>query len=52
MFLIEFLSLFIKTLRLFSTPGTYSRGEGGEGDYGDGDIVEIHDNNPYYESGD
>ena len=47
MFLIEFLSLFIKTLKIFSTLGTYSRGEGG-----DGDIVEIHDNNPYYESGD
>jgi hypothetical protein len=28
--------------------GTYSRGWDGEGDYGDGDRVEITDNNPYY----
>ena len=28
--------------------GTYSRGDDGEGEYGDGDIVEVVDNNDYY----
>jgi hypothetical protein len=28
--------------------GTYSRGPDGEGDYGDGDTMEMRDNNPYY----
>ena len=28
--------------------GTYSRGEGEEGEYGDGDVVEVIDNNDYY----
>ena len=30
--------------------GTYARGEGGEGDYGDGDIVYVEDSNVYYGS--
>ena len=28
--------------------GTYARGEGGEGDYGDGDKVYVEDSNPEY----
>ena len=30
------------------TYGTYARGWDGEGDYGDGDVVEVVDNNDYY----
>ena len=30
--------------------GTYARGEGGEGDYGDGDKVYVEDSNVYYGS--
>ena len=30
--------------------GTYSRGPGGEGDYGDGDKVYVTDSNDYYAS--
>ena len=30
--------------------GTYSRGEGGEGEYGDGDRVYVQDSNDYYGS--
>ena len=30
------------------TYGTYARGYDGEGEYGDGDIVEVVDNNDYY----
>ena len=29
--------------------GTYSRGSMDEGEYGDGDVVEAKDYNPYYE---